>query len=409
MNFRVLNPTNEFIEGLSSAPTATPGRTVRRFPNWVTLFGDVNKCACKHCQTVLSPGAYLVDLLEYIDGAPKETLFTRRPDLTDIEITCPNTDKSLPYIDLVNEVLEAVVAPLPFTLPTSMASPLTNAAAGDTTALAAVRQAIETKGLDRAESAGKAYTLTEHFVVKLGPLNQKPANPNFREWVVEDDGWRFTIYWLSTSSGPISVIPSPQTSPTSDSLEVFPEHFNVAAYDALRQAIFPFNLPLALGREELSIFLKVKNAPKHEILEAFTTDDFLVEIATVDDALAYLNLTHDESAALLATTAGKNTWDFWGFALNDGNDAVTLPRPDKPTLQVGFTTNAGMPAWCAPSRSSPSSCIGAGSLISNSSTSSTPSSSTSIRPIRGTGSTSSRRRKPTTSSSATTTTFRSPT
>src|SRR5690606_22008506 len=81
-----------------------------KFPNWVTLFGGLNACKTRHCQTVLSPGAYFVDLLRFVDGAPKNALLARRPDLQDMELTCANTERVLPYIDLVIEILGNAVA-----------------------------------------------------------------------------------------------------------------------------------------------------------------------------------------------------------------------------------------------------------------------------------------------------------
>lgn len=323
VNFRVLSPLEPLV-----AYDSTDG-TTQKFPNWVTLFGGVGQCACKQCQTVLSPGAYMVDLLRFIDGAPKKTLFMRRPDLADIEITCPNTDKALPYIDLVNEVLESVVAPLSFTLPSSLTeSSFANAVGGQTATLEQLRLAWQNAG----------FPLTDHFVVKVSATSRKPPTPAIWEWVLEDDAWRFTI---RGAAAPFTVSPSPQTSVTNDALEVFPEHFNPAAYAQLEGAVFPFNLPLSLGREEVSIFLRAKNAPQHEILESFTTADFLTTFATEQDALAYLHLSADEASALLGTTPGKEAWDYWGLS---GAIDVTIPRPDQPTVDITFHADA-QPAW----------------------------------------------------------------
>ena len=323
VNFSVLDPNHGYVNDLV---TPSPPGLTRKFPNWVTLFGDINKCACKHCQTVLSPGAYLVDLLEFVDGAPKRTLFERRPDLVDIELTCTNTHTSLPYIDLVNEVLEAVVAPPSFPLTPAGGSPLsvatlTAATTGSQAALTQVRQAFRDHD----------YVLTQRAIIKLSAADQPPNAPTRREWVVEDDAWRFAI---RGTAAPFAVHPAPQTSATNDALEVFPEHFNVAAYSLLESAVFPFNLPLALGKEEVDVFLKAKNARKHELLEAFTTDTPQTLLDDVDVALGYLNLVPAESDALLALPASRPTWEYWGFTLAMGNESVTIPRPDKPTIKI---------------------------------------------------------------------------
>jgi hypothetical protein len=71
-------------------------------------------CASDHCRSVLSPAAYLVDLLRFIDRDPTDdgkknpqlVLLERRPDIQHLPLTCENTNTPLPYIDLVNEILE---------------------------------------------------------------------------------------------------------------------------------------------------------------------------------------------------------------------------------------------------------------------------------------------------------------
>lgn len=85
------------------------------YPTLEQLFGEMDYCACDHCRSVLSPAAYLVDLLTYIDAPepedenPLEVLLARRPDIQHLQLTCENTNTVLPYIDLVNEILEYFV------------------------------------------------------------------------------------------------------------------------------------------------------------------------------------------------------------------------------------------------------------------------------------------------------------
>lgn len=79
-------------------------------------------CECEHCNSVLSPAAYLVDLLQSLEewgkpdrlpaGSrnPYEALIAKRPDIPYISLTCENTHTALPYIDVVNEILEYYVA-----------------------------------------------------------------------------------------------------------------------------------------------------------------------------------------------------------------------------------------------------------------------------------------------------------
>jgi hypothetical protein len=311
-----LDPTEPVLSEGDIVQTGDPDS--RKFPNWVTLFGNLNQCACMQCQTALSPGAYLVDLLEFVDGAPKKTLFERRPDLEDVELTCTNTNTVLPYIDLVNEALEAVVAPLAadFTVTGGVVAIL-DAAAGDDPAV--VLPAMTTL---RAEMASRGYTLAEKARVKIGAANTSAT----REWAIEDDAWRFSI--RQTGASAFKLYPSPQTSANNDSLEVFPEHVNAAAYTKLDSAIFPFNLPLNLGREETQIFLKAKNVPHHQVLEAFNVLNRDQELQEPSIGLSYLELGASEASAILGQVSPIRT--LWGF----DSDTPKIPRPDKPTLRI---------------------------------------------------------------------------
>ncbi|MGD1808192.1 neuraminidase-like domain-containing protein [Dapis sp. BLCC M126] len=97
--------------------------------NFETLFGSVDLCECQHCNSVYSPAAYLVELFQYlrnnnldpennktgkdrIKNTPLKKFFRRRPDLGKLQLTCENTNTLIPYIDLVNEVMESFVVNL---------------------------------------------------------------------------------------------------------------------------------------------------------------------------------------------------------------------------------------------------------------------------------------------------------
>jgi peptidoglycan hydrolase-like protein with peptidoglycan-binding domain len=91
-------------------------------PNLETLFGSLDYCACEHCRSVYGPAAYLADVLRFLGVHPSEVqnksvadlFFARRHDVRKIKLNCKNTDTPLPYVDLVNEILESAVdAPLP--------------------------------------------------------------------------------------------------------------------------------------------------------------------------------------------------------------------------------------------------------------------------------------------------------
>jgi hypothetical protein len=105
------------------APKVPPPNTsdVIAYGTLENLFGSMDFCACDHCRSILSPAAYLVDLLQFIDQPsavgiatngenPQTVLFDRRPDLQHLPLTCENTNTVMPYIDVVNETLEYFIA-----------------------------------------------------------------------------------------------------------------------------------------------------------------------------------------------------------------------------------------------------------------------------------------------------------
>ncbi len=144
----------------AEARQAAKAELIKHFPTMESLFGSLDFCECEHCRSVLSPAAYLVDLLQFLDREPQvwqntlkdwknkhggapypfknqaafddfiaqwrsdhpaqpdpdtqrtpyEILIERRPDLPHIQLTCENTNTALPQIDLVNEILEYYVA-----------------------------------------------------------------------------------------------------------------------------------------------------------------------------------------------------------------------------------------------------------------------------------------------------------
>ena len=81
------------------------------------LFGSQSYCRCEHCKSILSPAAYFVDLMyfidtnismEYFDFNSNHSLYlkNRRPDLWNLQLTCENTYNLIPYLEVVNDVLE---------------------------------------------------------------------------------------------------------------------------------------------------------------------------------------------------------------------------------------------------------------------------------------------------------------
>jgi ABC toxin N-terminal region/Neuraminidase-like domain/Putative peptidoglycan binding domain len=132
-----------------SGSQAANASDVIAYPTLESLLGEMDFCTCEHCRSILSPAAYLVDLLHFLDReetwadelanwktdhgtapypftsvkawneagqptgpevTPLQVFLERRPDIQHLPLTCDNTNKPLPYIDLVNETLEYFIA-----------------------------------------------------------------------------------------------------------------------------------------------------------------------------------------------------------------------------------------------------------------------------------------------------------
>ncbi len=85
-------------------------------PSYNRLFGNLDYRSYDECRSLYGPAAYFVDLMRFVekyipqDGLPlMHRLKERRPGLFTLLLTCDNTFTLLPTIDIVNEVLDAVV------------------------------------------------------------------------------------------------------------------------------------------------------------------------------------------------------------------------------------------------------------------------------------------------------------
>ena len=110
-------------------PNLSVGQAIQQqIPNWQVLFGPTSYCTCGECGSVYGPAAYFVDLLQFLRNSgmnaagytpldvligatsSSATIPGRRPDLPYIKLDCQNSNTPLPYVDLVNEIIESYVA-----------------------------------------------------------------------------------------------------------------------------------------------------------------------------------------------------------------------------------------------------------------------------------------------------------
>lgn len=296
---------------------------IRTLPNLQTLFGSLDYCECRDCRSVYSPAAYFIDILMFLEArkstkpkpggdfySVKQMLFDRRPDLGEIELSCENTNTPLPYIDLVNEILEDVVAP-----PTPII--LNNPIESDLVA-GPIRPAVHAE-------------LTAKFI-GVGTDAQVYAPDSRNQWAVRDTQHAYKLFKTGAA---LHLLPTRQTFLSSAELRANPEYTNGAAYTKLQGEVFPINLPFDLWLTQARAYLAHLGVPLPRLLELFQQkqpDDVTLVPSDVQIDCAWLEISETERQILTGTLAGKQPWDYWGLVELDNN----IPNPATP---VDHTTN----------------------------------------------------------------------
>jgi peptidoglycan hydrolase-like protein with peptidoglycan-binding domain len=320
---------NQAVQGL--VPYGAPAQTIDPqtqaklavLPDLQTLFGSLDYCECTDCRSVSSPAAYFVDIMHFISqrstngtgiNAGKnvaQVLLERRPDLGEIELSCENTNTPLPYIDLVNEILEDVVAPpVPITLNSAIEPDLT---AG--TIKPAVLSELEAKNIPIAADA-LVYA------------------PDVRgQWVIRDQQHAYKLFKTGAT---LQLLPTRQTFLAADELRANPAYTNQGAYDKLAQQVFPLNLPFDLWLIQARAYLQFLGVPQPRLLELFQqklADNVTLAPSDLQIACAWLEISETEHQILTGTLAGKQSWDYWGLA-QTGNVVPDPNNPADPTENV---------------------------------------------------------------------------
>jgi hypothetical protein len=109
------------IKGAANMELRPMYQYLNKLDGFADLFGSQDYCQCEHCQSILGPAAYFVDLMCFAEeqtlgvfkGAKAThalNLKVRRPDLWTLELTCENTNTLVPTLDIINEILENAIA-----------------------------------------------------------------------------------------------------------------------------------------------------------------------------------------------------------------------------------------------------------------------------------------------------------
>jgi len=296
---------------------------IATLPNLQTLFGSMDYCECTHCRSVYSPAAYFVDVMRFLgerktqgidsnkDKNVKQVLLERRPDLGEIELSCENTNTPLPYIDLVNEILEDVVSP-----PT----PVT------------LNNAIE---VDLIPGKIKQTVLDELVAksIAIGADADVYAPDIRNQWAIRDQQHAYKLF---KNGAALQLLPTKQTFLSAAELRANPEYTNKDAYNKLKQEIFPLNLPFDLWIIQVRTYLNHLGVQQPRLLELFQkklADNVTLSPSDLQIDCAWLGIAETERQIITGTLPGKQSWEFWGLA-DTGNNIPNPENPADPTENV---------------------------------------------------------------------------
>ena len=293
----------------------TMAKAVADLPQWSALFGSLDYCSCEQCQSVYSPAAYLVDLLNFLKDrrakpseldplleppSVKDILFARRPDLGDIELTCENTNTVMPYVDLAAEVLEDAVAPPPAFSPFEL----------DSNRIPDLDQGRVSSDLKADFSGG----LSDHASIRV----KRPGD----WWVVDDLSFSYSVR-TQASGKPRVETRSRQAGGTQPDLAANPQYVNPRAYATLKEAVFPWSLPFDQSLEEARAYLGHLGVPRHQVMEAFLPGERSTVLESPALAAEYLGLSRKEAGLVSGADPAKLAVQ-WGFAEGQPDFATFL-------------------------------------------------------------------------------------
>lgn len=300
----------------SPSPDPSIQAKIGTLPNLQTLFGSLDYCECTECRSVYSPAAYFVDIMHFLGDRTtngtgpnagknvSQVLLERRPDLGEIELSCENTNTPLPYIDLVNEILEDVVAPpLPVTLSSAIQADLVPGP---------VKQTV------LSEFATRNIPLATDAIVYAPDIRN--------QWAIRDQQHAYKLFIHGAA---LQLLPTKQTFLSAAELLAHPEYTNQAAYDMLALEVFPFNLPLNLWYLQTRTYLTHLGVPQPRLCELFQQrllDNVTLVPGDLQIDCAWLGISESLRKILTGTFPAKAPWDFWGLT-ETGN---TIPDPENP-------------------------------------------------------------------------------
>lgn len=218
----------------------------------------------------------------------KDVLFSRRPDLGDIDLSCANTNTTVPYVDLVCELLEDAVS----------TDPVISGFRGEIST-----GVISSLLLNRLNDAGLPFTPTATVSEFYNSSNERIVRD---EMVV----CKLIRHEIHRDIWDIRILK--QTYGSTEQVAAVPQHVNSAAYDVLSQSVYAFGLPFDLAHEETRAYFTQFGIARGDLMRALK-----IGSGPSDSEIMAEDLSLGEVESTLITTPDPgNQAKYW----NSGNE-----------------------------------------------------------------------------------------
>lgn len=298
-----LNVLPDYQKIMKMSPAA------QEIPNLDVLFEHADFCECEECRSVYGAASYLTDTLHFLSqrmttgtDTVRDRLLQRRPDIGVIDLNCDNTNTELPYIDIVNEILEETISQTRFAINSSFTANLPVFVPPSSTGPLSDKQyAIDPALLSElikheSDIAHIDLLLTTQALVSDA---YQPMGSSSTQWIIRDKN---LVLKLTQNTTDIAVQLLHQTLLSADDLSANPEYTNVKVYDNFLKPIpssttLPFSLPFDLFSTEGEIYLTKLGISKQDLVRIFAAENLPVTTPPtneLEEAYAYLNVSSEE-------------------------------------------------------------------------------------------------------------------
>jgi hypothetical protein len=298
------------------------------FPNLKSLFKLVDTCECEHCRSVFSPAAYLVELLQFLDkrvvkaNNGKSVLFSRRPELGEIDLGCANANTPVKYIDLVCEILEEAVASDPGIDYTGVLSDGADPMKGKIS-----------NGLMTVLTATGLKVTAYALIFETESSTTKPHYLRDKGIVCKIDNTGVNTY---------KVYRLRQTFGTAAELDAAPEYVNDAAYQELRNKAFAFKLPFDLQHTEAKAYLGRFDVNRAELMKAFLSGGVPTDASIAAERLGLTDAERKIIANVPVPNDNAAQQAYWNVPA-PGNVLDYLKQVDHFVDRTGSDSKKGLP------------------------------------------------------------------